>query len=68
MNYEKRKPALIDTDRMPFGKYKGKLLQDVPCHYLKWLREESDIKETNVALYNYILNSWDAIQQELDLE
>ena len=24
---------------MPFGKYKGSLLQDVPTHYIKWLEE-----------------------------
>lgn len=33
----KREPALTDTDRMPFGKYKGEPLSDVPASYLSWL-------------------------------
>jgi|GEM_PF-170224 len=27
----------VDIHHMPFGKYQGKLLQDVPSDYLKWL-------------------------------
>ena len=65
MNYEKRKPALTDTDKITFGKYQGKMLQDVPAGYLLWLYEESNIKEKNIALYNYIHNSMDAILLEL---
>ena len=34
---DKRYPALSDTDLMPFGKYKGEPLQDVPASYLAWL-------------------------------
>lgn len=29
--------TLDDTDPMPFGKYKGKPMQDVPASYLHWL-------------------------------
>lgn len=28
---------LTDTDPMPFGKYKGTPMQDVPASYLHWL-------------------------------
>jgi len=28
---------MTDTDRMPFGKFKGKMMQDVPATYLDWL-------------------------------
>lgn len=28
---------LQDTDLMPFGKYRGQLMQDVPASYLHWL-------------------------------
>lgn len=59
----KRHPALTDLDPMPFGKHKGKPMQDVPASYLRWLREESDCTHTEVM--NYIHNSWDAIKMEL---
>lgn len=26
--------------KIPFGKYKGKLIADVPSNYLNWLREQ----------------------------
>lgn len=28
------------TDTMPFGKYKGRLLCDLPDHYLEWFQRE----------------------------
>lgn len=28
------------TMRMPFGKYKDRLLCDIPVHYLEWLQRE----------------------------
>jgi uncharacterized protein len=28
------------TTRMPFGKYKGTLLCDLPVHYLEWFQRE----------------------------
>ena len=31
-----------DTLRMPFGKYRGKLISDLPSSYLKWLAENSE--------------------------
>lgn len=65
MNYEKRYPALSDTDKMPFGKFKGQPLQDVSPAYLLWLYESTAIKGTNPSLYNYIHNSLDAIRLEL---
>jgi hypothetical protein len=30
--------------RMPFGKYKGRALRDVPDNYLGWLLDECDLK------------------------
>ncbi len=34
-----QKEILVDlvTKRMPFGKYKGRLICDIPEHYLVWL-------------------------------
>jgi len=28
------------TDRMPFGKYKGYFLCDIPVHYLEWMSSQ----------------------------
>ncbi|MBY0573126.1 MAG: DUF3820 family protein [Undibacterium sp.] len=28
------------TDRMPYGKYEGRLLADLPGHYLGWFARE----------------------------
>ena len=35
---------------MPFGKYKGSLLQDVPTHYVKWLAENGALDKPDNAL------------------
>lgn len=78
---DKRYPAFIDTDPMPFGKHRGELLQDVPASYLGWLWGE--IKEYSkgfenpnvpmsfkekVMLANYIWNSKSALELELGHE
>lgn len=60
--HNKRQPALQDTDLMPFGKYRGTPMQDVPASYLVWLKNEGC---NNVEVANYIHNSWEAIQQEV---
>lgn len=59
----KKKPCLEDTDPMPFGKYKGRHMQDVPANYLAWLKNENC---SNELVANYIHNSWEAIQMELN--
>jgi uncharacterized protein (DUF3820 family) len=30
---------MSDQDLMPFGKYKGEKMEDVPASYLLWLRD-----------------------------
>ena len=30
----------IVTTQMPFGKYKGTLISDLPVHYLEWLKNK----------------------------
>lgn len=32
--------ALLVTREMPFGKYKGRLIADLPGHYLAWFARE----------------------------
>lgn len=62
---QKREPTLTDTDPMPFGKFKGTPMQDVPASYLAWLKNEGC---NNVLVANYIHNSWEAIELELGRE
>lgn len=38
VNPEKLK--LLVTQEMPFGKYKGRLIADLPGHYLNWFARE----------------------------
>lgn len=75
---DKRYPARTDTDPMPFGKYKGEPMQDVPASYLAWLwrdglRDYSRSRPDGIPAFvrdktlvaNYIWNSKSAIEQEL---
>jgi uncharacterized protein (DUF3820 family) len=32
--------SLLLTSEMPFGKYKGRLIADLPGHYLNWFARE----------------------------
>lgn len=34
----------LDDIRMPFGKHKGALVVELPPDYLRWLRENTDIR------------------------
>lgn len=53
--------ALTDRDVMPFGKYKGKTLANVPAPYLLWLYNEGC---SNEALKQYIIDNLDCLKQE----
>lgn len=57
--------TLTDTDKMPFGKYEGTLMQDIPCHYLHWYfgNVNSDAPKQK-AVREYILNSLNALKLE----
>ena len=55
---------LNDTDSMPFGKYLGEPMQDVPAsyfHYL-WQKGLKNDKQSNVA--DYIRRNLNALKQE----
>lgn len=56
---------LQDTDKMPFGQYEGKLMQDVPARYLHWLwtnggKEDAEHK----PVPNYIKRNLNALKKE----
>ncbi len=52
-----------DTTPMPFGKYKGKQLQDVPASYLLWLWDEK-LPLYDKALEAYILENLDVLRHQ----
>jgi uncharacterized protein (DUF3820 family) len=54
-----------DDSLMPFGKFRGKSLKDVPADYLLWLYNEAkDLKVKNPDLHGYIYNAMKALKQE----
>ena len=59
---------MTDTDLMPFGKYKGMPLQDVPASYLHWLwtneRDPMRLKTATDPLAAYIAANLGALQKE----
>lgn len=59
----KRGP-LSDTDPMPFGKYEGTPMQDVPASYLHylWTNGLKDNGQSNVA--DYIRRNLNALKME----
>ena len=56
-----RKLVLTDIDPMPFGKYRGVPMQDVPVSYLHWLWHNG---LTDTSVKEYIQKSIDSLKQE----
>jgi uncharacterized protein (DUF3820 family) len=54
--------ALEDTDLMPWGKYKGQEMQDVPATYLIWLLEN---EKCSGDVKNYILENKEVLELEI---
>lgn len=52
-----------DRDLMPFGKYKGEMMVDVPAKYLDWLRDQQWIKDWP-DVETYIENNLIALDYE----
>lgn len=55
-------PELTDKSPMPFGKYKGDKLANVPAKYLLYIREEFELHDN---LKKYIDDNKDALQAEV---
>ena len=56
---------LTDTSLMPFGKYKGIPMQDVPVHYLHWLWNNCKVGGEGLTdVRAYIYDSLDALKME----
>ncbi len=63
--------ALTDQSPMPFGKYKGVVMENVPASYLLWLHDEI----RNQTMYEgsdkqrvaaYVANNMDVLYKELN--
>lgn len=57
-------PELSDTDRMPFGKYKGVAMQDVPASYLHFLWSTGKKHDKGCPVSDYIRRNLDALKKE----
>lgn len=59
---------LEDSSPMPFGKYKGKSMEDVPASYLLWLFDEMNDKQTlspdSQLVKAYIEDNIDVLNKE----
>jgi uncharacterized protein (DUF3820 family) len=57
--------ALNDNSPMPFGKYKGEKMANVPADYLMWLYNEI---KCNKDVRDYIEDNLDVLEQEIKRE
>ncbi len=56
---------LSDTDPMPYGKFKGIPMGNVPAWYLLWLYK---VHRTTTDVRIYVLTNMDILQKEFDNE
>lgn len=56
---------MTDKSEMPFGKYKGVALADVPDSYFIWLWEQDSFQEKKGELYDYIKENIDAMKNNV---
>ena len=56
-----------DTDLMPFGKYKGIQMIDVPAGYLIWLADNASagLRKAFPGVFEYIKENMDALKLEI---
>lgn len=55
---------LEDTDKMPFGKYKGEMMQEVPSSYLHWLWTNGKEHDKKCPVADYIRRNIMALEKE----
>lgn len=54
---------MTDDSPMPFGKFKGKPLANVPAHYLLWVYE--NVPNLGASFKAYLESNMDAIKLEI---
>ena len=55
---------MTDNDIMPYGKYKGKKMANVPPDYLIWLYDNDKCCD---EVYDYICDNLEMLKQEVEL-
>lgn len=56
---------LKDTDKMPWGKYAGMAMQDVPASYFHYMWTQKGLKDDKVdPVADYIRRNLNALKQE----
>ena len=55
---------LDDMDKMPWGKYKGTVMQDVPADYLFWLWTNGKENDRVCEVAGYIRDNLSTLKQE----
>ena len=50
-----------DDSIMPYGKFKGKKLEDVPAWYLLWMNKEGKLTP---ELEEYVEDNYDLLEEE----
>ncbi|MCB0595440.1 MAG: DUF3820 family protein [Phaeodactylibacter sp.] len=53
---------LEDHSPMPYGKYQGKAMEDVPAGYLIWLYDNA---RASPAVARYVKDNMDVLQKEI---
>lgn len=56
--------TMTDQSIMPFGKFKGQRMSDIPASYLLWLWNNGVKDQPDKPVHDYIKDSLDALQQE----
>lgn len=56
---------MTDDSLMPYGKYKGKKMANVPARYLMWLYDNNKCSD---AVLKYIIKNMQEIKEELNDE
>lgn len=62
------KSTFNDKTPMPFGKYKGEAMENVPAGYLLWLYEQMKRDDEKINLFIYIAENRKQLEQEADEE
>ena len=56
---------LTDNDQMPFGKWQGTKMANVPASYLLWAKTAFDKGPKTAAILEYIEENLDALKAEV---
>lgn len=60
----KKSKELLDFDKMPFGKYKGTVMQDVPASYFHYLWSNGMKEDLKSNVADYIRRNLSALKLE----